>query len=475
LPLTRITKQLLIISVAVFLAAASAVTQEDTDSRIKRLEEQMKKMTEELKALKRKELERKIEDLVKEVDEVKHKAEPGLTAGYNGKRFYIKSEDDSFELNIIGRVYLDYRGYEGGDIEPVGGGDFNDTFMVSRGRIGVKGHIWGKPHRFKVEADFTYEQELRDAYFELAYVPWLKFRFGQFKQPFGRERLQSTLYTQFVERSLINDLLTPDRDVGVEVYGDLFDGDLQYYTGVFNGAGINSLDDNDEKEWTYRIVWHPFKQSGNPWFEGFELGHNLNIGNQPLATGIRGRTAGDVDYYPVALRHGTRTRVGVDGAWYIGPFGLVWEYIHVDEHRHDLLPDQPLPSSLGSVEHAGWYVTLSYLLTGEQKASRHVIPKVNFDPMNGGWGAWEIAARYEQIEHQSRDVLFTRTYADPWGIVRTRTYDHQGDSALTLGVNWYLNPNMTFKVSWVHDWFNKRLDAPHHEIDTLLARFQIYW
>ena len=46
-----------------------------------------------------------------------------------------------------------------------------------------------------------------------------KFRFGKFKPPVGLERLVSDSDMLFVERALPTDLV-PNRDVGVQVYGE---------------------------------------------------------------------------------------------------------------------------------------------------------------------------------------------------------------------------------------------------------------
>ena len=481
----------IVCGIAAVLVASSVIAQPQGQDRVRELEKQMETMRKQMEAMgqrldklkKQEAIQQRIDELQRRIEGAERVAQPEMTAGYK-KKFYIKSADDLFQINIGGRLHADWWSYEGGHIEPWGGADFSNTFFLRRARINTTGHLWGKAHKFKVQADFTEGggQEIRDGWMELAYVPWLKIRFGQFKVPFAREYVQSALYIQFPERSLAVDNLSHGRDVGIMAHGDLFDGRLTYATAIINGAGAGRGDDNDEYDWVYRLVAKPFRKSGNPWLEGFEIGHNLQTGNQPLGRGIRGRTAGDVDYYnpgtiagvlPQVLRHGTRTRVGVDGAWYIGPFSLTWEYLHVDEHRHDV--NQYGRRSLGSIEHNGWYVTTSYLLTGEKKGPKSIKPKNNFDPLKGGWGAWEVAARIGQSEHQSRDVLFTHTYTDVWGNVRVQPFKHVQDTAFTFGVNWYLNYNTIIKFAWIHDMFDERLMSPEHDIDTFQTRFQIFW
>ena len=62
-----------------------------------------------------------------------------------------------------------------------------------------------------------------------------------------------------------------------------------------------------------------------------------------------------------------------------------------------------------------------------------------------GWGAWELAARFAQLDFRARDITGNRV------------------NALTLGVNWYLTPNVKWLVNFVQNWFS-------NERPTLLAR-----
>ncbi|NOZ22499.1 MAG: hypothetical protein GXP25_15565 [Planctomycetes bacterium] len=460
------------------------------------IKEQDKKIKEQAAQLKRLEEKEspggKIDEAIGKYLKEQHIEKPDAVAGAKKGKFYIESADGLFKIGFFGRVQLDFRGFEGGPIEPWGGHDFHNNFFLRRVRLGMAGYMHGKPNKFKVQADITHDQvHIRDGYMELAYVPWLKVRFGHFKPPFARQQLQSSKYITMIERALPVDNLSPERDYGIMAHGDLFDGTVQYGTGIFQGADGDHGDNNDAADWVYRLNFKPFKHTKNPWLEGFELGHGFTIGNQPLHRGFRGRTATDVDFFnPGSVAaftdptgstnvqvHGTRTRATVDGAWYIGPFGLQWAYIHADEERgHTPYVAPGFASNLGSLESQGWYVETSYLLTGEKKSSHHVKPKHNFDPLGGtGWGAWEIATRIGQVEYQSRDNLFNYTYTDSQGNVITQPFKHQQNTAFTFAVNWYLNPHTRIGVNWVHNIFDERLEAPERDLDTVLARFQIYW
>jgi len=60
-----------------------------------------------------------------------------------------------------------------------------------------------------------------------------------------------------------------------------------------------------------------------------------------------------------------------------------------------------------------------------------VIPKSNF--LNGGgWGAWEVAARYDLLD------------------MNTKNINGGALDIFTLGVNWYLTPRVRLMSDWVH-------------------------
>jgi phosphate-selective porin OprO/OprP len=91
------------------------------------------------------------------------------------------------------------------------------------------------------------------------------------------------------------------------------------------------------------------------------------------------------------------------------------------------------------------YVESSYLLTGEeQPGNARVIPKRNLD-FKGGWGAWQLAARYElcHISDQSLQAKLARGANFAKGP--------------TLAVNWLFNPNLALKTDWQYLHFNHRL------------------
>lgn len=89
----------------------------------------------------------------------------------------------------------------------------------------------------------------------------------------------------------------------------------------------------------------------------------------------------------------------------------------------------------------GGYIQAGYILTGEKRnyssssgSYGGVTPRKPFDWKTGGWGAWEVAARYSVIDLN-----------DPAGGVSGGKQEN-----VTLGLNWYVNRNMRFMLNYIH-------------------------
>jgi len=100
---------------------------------------------------------------------------------------------------------------------------------------------------------------LFDAYGDVSLTPAFAVRLGKFKPPVGLERLQSATDIAFAERGLPTNLV-PNRDIGVQLGGDIHTGVLTYAVGVFNGVtdlGNGDGDLNDSKDLDARVFLQP--------------------------------------------------------------------------------------------------------------------------------------------------------------------------------------------------------------------------
>ncbi len=112
-------------------------------------------------------------------------------------------------------------------------------FRFRRARFKMEGHAFAPWVQYKYEHDLVGTRVL-DARMTIGKWEWMKFRFGQWKVDYSRERMDSSGKQQFADRSIVNRAFTLDRQKGATVLGRLMKGtlgDSRYYVGVFTGNG----------------------------------------------------------------------------------------------------------------------------------------------------------------------------------------------------------------------------------------------
>ncbi len=141
------------------------------------------------------------------------------------------------------------------------------SFNVQRARLKVGGYAFSPNYKYYLEYDFP-SGNLLNWEFTFSRLKYLKFKLGQWKIKYNTERFISSGKQQFVERSVSNRYFTFDRQMGIEVLGDLFDGKAgssSYNLGLFNGNGRMAQNDDGKFLWFARYQWnfsrHPMKMS----------------------------------------------------------------------------------------------------------------------------------------------------------------------------------------------------------------------
>ncbi len=400
-------------------------------------------------------LERKFE-IDKETAEEKKKTTAALEAGQDS--LTIKSGDGNFQFRFHGLVQTDARFYLGDQRAPNTNG-----FLIRRARPILDATLY-RDFDLYIAPDFGGGAAvLQDAYLNFHPVPQARLRIGKFKEPFGLERLQSDVNNRFIEVGLPS-ALVPNRDVGASIYGDVRDGIFSYAVGVFNGVpdgGSVDADTNDGKDLAARIFAQPFKSSDSEWAKGLGLGVAVTDGSQSGALPSY-RSFGQATFFSYlssATADGERLRLSPQVYYYNGPFGFLSEYV---------LSSQEVRKGtvIEKFTHGAWQVAGSYLITGDKAGYKGVSPLKPFDPKNGNWGAWELAARYGELDVD--DAAFTRGYVNP-------TTSATKAAEWIVGVNWYLNRAVRFTANYGETSFTggaARIENREKE-KAILTRFQI--
>jgi len=388
--------------------------------------------------------------------------------------FFLESPGGDFKMKLRGYIQANARWF------PNTQGDTGvSSFYLRRVRPIIEGSMF-KYFDYRIMPDFggtggtTINPSIQDAYAEVKYFPYARFRAGKYKEPFSLERLQSGADLLFIERSISN-ALAPNRDVGFMLHGDVFgNGLLEYQLGIFNGVvdgGSTDGDANSDKDFAGRFFVHPFVTTDWDFAKKFGFGFAGTYGNNdddPI-DGTRVRTDGLSTIYRIAtgaLGNGTHSRWSPQLYYYWGPFGVMGEYIWSDQAGR-ITDEEDDVTTQGRFTNEGGFLQASYVLTGEDASYKRVVPLDNFDPANGRWGAFEAAVRASTVSLGGG--AFDNGLASRSSSVTNAT-------AYTVGLNWYLNNAFRFQLNYTRTDFSGliRIDgAQRSREDVVLAEFQI--
>ncbi len=435
------------------------------DERIERLEREIEELKRErakekppAEAVTSEEVDSKIDTAFK-----KQKVLAGWQDG-----FFLQSPNGDFKLKLRGYAQADAR------LFPFDSGDTgNDSLYMRRVRPIFEGTVY-KWFDFRIMPDFGLgTTSIQDAYMDVRYLPYASLRAGKFKEPVSLERLQSGAELLFIERAISQNIM-PNRDVGLMLYGDVADSAFQYQVGIFNGVtngGSSDDDNNTDKDFAGRVFVQPFRWFDVPALKGLGFGVAGSFGKRTnAAESVSYKTAGRSNFYQYITAanvtgKGDQWRFVPQAYYYLGPFGLMGEYGRTESHVRGTVGTAPNTTTAQADERNwGWFVQASYVLTGEDATYRTVVPIDNFDPLNGRWGAFEIAARVSNVDVNDGPIKarLARGSDDTW--------------AYTGGVNWYLNKNFKLQFNYERADFSQNVafgtTKKDHE-DVLLTQFQI--
>ena len=404
-----------------------------------------------------------------EKSEAKSKAAAAAAAIVTASRdgLNVRSADSAFNFRLRGYVQSDARFF--GATGPVAPGA--STFLLRRVRPILEATAY-KYFGFRLMPDFGGGTVvLYDAYAEAKPNPALNLRVGKFKPPIGLERLQSATDVRFVERGLPTSLV-PNRDVGVQLYGDLVGARVQYQVGAFDGAPDAANVDGDAstgKDVSGRVFFRPFATRAAAPDLGFGIAGSTGTEQGTLtATGLPSyKTTGQLALFRyrtdgtaanTVLAEGKRTRVSPQGYFYAGPVGVLAEYVRSTQNVRRA-------TTTGTLTSQAWQVSGGWVLTGERESYTGIAPDHPLDgTKNGGLGALELVARYGAL---TTDPSAFPVFAD------AATQPRRARAA-GVGLNWRLTRGILFAA----DYERTQLEGPDEAIvrsteHAVLTRVQV--
>ncbi len=375
--------------------------------------------------------------------------------------FSIKSADGKFALRLKGLVQTDGRFFLSDDAIPL-----TNTFFLRRARPILEATV-GKYLEFRLQPDFGQGATvLFDAYTDVKVSPAFAVRVGKFKPAVDLERYQSASDIVFAERALATNL-APNRDVGLQLSGDISSGLFAWQAGVYNGfpdLGNGDGDVSDAKDFTGRVFIQPFKAGS---LTGLGLGiagtTGLERGTTAAPATVAGyRTPGQQTFFRYSTStttpannvyaDGRRARLAPQAYFYSGPLGLHGEYIQSWQAVTKT-------GTTVKLKHTAWQTTGSVFLTGEKNSFKSAAPKKPFDPKAGTFGAVELAARYSEITLD--DAAFP-TFA-------SAASSASKAKAWAVGLNWYLAKAIKVVADYEHTTFTGGAATGDREPENFLA------
>lgn len=184
-------------------------------------------------------------------------ADTGLTAGYD-KRFFIKSTDDQFKLEIDTLMQFRHsylaadecknellRDGTRPDVDEKAANTNASAFEFERARLYLQGHVL-KDLNYKIifEADddssdgaYLYEYEL-----SYAFMPELGISAGRYKGAYGKQEPTGSGRLMFADRSLADQVFNIDRVTGVGLFGTVDLGEIKpfWQAMIFNDFRNNN-------------------------------------------------------------------------------------------------------------------------------------------------------------------------------------------------------------------------------------------
>lgn len=227
---------------------------------------------------------------------------------------------------------------------------------------------------------------------------------GQFKNPVSWDGFNSTSRLIMPERAFVANLVGGQRDLGVRIEKTF--PKIGYVLGLFNGAGQNNFDTNNQKDVALRLEVYP----------------------------VKGMTIAGVTYDSIGYRSraGTKDRWELDFRYETGPYLVQSEFIR----NRDVTADGAVP-----LNSQGFYIALAYMMkdigAGRWKGNLQPVVRFGFHDPN------------------------TEIDVDPAAPVGFGASDERMD--YELGLNYYLrNHELKFQASYDRQQFDQR--TPINEV-----------
>lgn len=341
------------------------------------------------------------------------------------ERLKIESADGLYSFEPFGRLHMDSVTFLDDKA------DRANNAHLRRARLGFRGKL-GEDLGYRMEMDFAGEAaNIRDAYLSYNLLDVAALYAGNMKPPAGLEQNTSSNDIAFAERTAVTNAFTRGHVLGAAI--GTGGKNWSFKTGVYNeDASVNTGADDEAVSVEARASADLLPSSphvlhaglGGSWRKPNSATNAVTIAAAPAGTGplnivSTGAIAG-VD------------RMGVYGAELAGVFGP-WSF------QSEYMLSDVARSGAPTARFDGYYAQTGWIFTGESRPYDgksglfgRIKPETPFSLRQGGWGAFEILARYDTLSLDDAGAGIAGGEVDQYG----------------LGLNWYMRDNLRMMANY---------------------------
>ena len=386
---------------------------------------------------------------------------------------------DGFSFKIRGRMMYD-TSFIDSPFATVPNRNLGFNSRIRRLRLGVEGKLPGD-FGYKFEADFANSAVgFGDAIltYEPKGKPW-SITIGNHETMNGLEQISSSRFVSFIERNQGNDAFINTRRLGTSFGLVNSTNTLRFNAGLFTAHTIDASLDNDGYIAAARAVFAPQAMGGqlhfgaNYQYRHFQSNHGANV-----STSAGAPSTNQVARYrarPFLQTTGERfvdtgnfaaegdQIFGFEAAGIFGPLHIAGElqYTKVDAYAAgdfrpglDAFAGTSIVYPNGDPSFISYYGEVGYFITGETRGYKNGTwdrTKVLSPFDKGGWGAFQVNARYDYLDLDSNKLKNGFSYTTASGVSAPSTSLSRGgkQTGYQLGLTWIPQDYVRFIVQYV--------------------------
>jgi phosphate-selective porin OprO/OprP len=356
---------------------------------------------------------------------------------------------DGFTIAPRGTVQFDIVALEDSQLPP--GFHISTGGSFRRIRIGVAGQLaenWLYDFTPRLDTASFKRLAIANAFIQYDGFAPFHLKVGAFSQPANVDDTTSSAETLFLERAQPSDLSRGLTSGTGRAAASVFAYEQNYFASLTLAGGLLSDAPGRQGAIVSRAAWRAWHDADTNiaiaanvthLFSPPQTGatHDIRLRSRPEFSGqtvdLRLIDTGNLDAKSV-------TDIGLETAGTYGSFYGQAGIFHFMVDR--------APPALQDPTFSGWYVQASWVLTGEARAWRasrgsFAAPEPAQAFGDGGWGAFEIAARYSGMNLDSRAGLA--------GTAQAVDAVRGGRQTIaSIGLSWYPNDTLRFVLDYQH-------------------------